>query len=139
MVRMGAHVAIADDQRPFGRSTSTYLVTDSQGNEIGQYREESDAGLVLRVTQYVDLDDGRRVTAEFGTLSVDPDFTLAELHEAVREMIFEDGMLDVEAGEQRWEDLVELLGEAGIDAGEAALAALPFVVEIDEAVQRVTL
>ncbi len=62
--------------------------------------------------------------------------TLAELREEIRETIFEDDLRDVGEEEPRWEELIEVLGEAGVDADEDTLEALPFVIELDDDVAR---
>lgn len=93
-------------------------------------------GLLLSIVHFVDLDDGRRVTTEaLGemSLSVPSDCTLDELREDLRELIFEDEIREVDeelANEPRWEDMSAVLGECGVVADDAALAAKPFVLEL---------
>ena len=83
---------------------------------------------------------GARVTTEaLGALalSVPRTCTVDELSEDLREFIFEDELREVDADladEPRWEEMSAVLGEQGIGAGEQALLALPFVVEIDDGV-----
>jgi hypothetical protein len=136
MVRMGARGALSDSP-PLGRSTATYRAVDSAGNEF-TYQETQEAALTLALTHFVDLDDGRRLSVADITLELDDVVTLAELREEIRETIFEDDLRDLDDAEPRWEDLIDVLAGAGIDADEDALEALPFVIELDEAVQRVT-
>jgi hypothetical protein len=61
------------------------------------------------------------------------DCTDAELLEEVREFIFEDEMREIPEcrDEPRWDDMVEALGRLGVATNEAALARLPFAIELD--------
>jgi hypothetical protein len=113
---------------------------DESGNELGREVVPEAPGLVLRVTHFVDLDDGARVTTEaLGdmSLSVPRDTTLDELREELREFVFEDELREVDAeldDEPRWEDMSSGLRERGVVADDQALLALPFVVEFDDGV-----
>ena len=95
-----------------------------------------EAGIVLDLTHFVDLDDGRRLSVGDITLELGDGLTLAELREEIRETIFEDDLRDVDEEELRWEELIEVLREAGVNADEGALEALPFVIELDDDVAR---
>ena len=138
MVRMGARVSLAPDQRPLGWTASKVVTVDEAGNELSRGLVLDEPGVVLSVVHFVDLDDGRRVTTEaFGemSLSVPRDCGRDELCEDLREFIFEDELREVDeelADEPRWEDMSTALREHGVIADDAALAALPFVVELDD-------
>jgi hypothetical protein len=95
-------------------------------------------GLQLSIVHFVDLADGRRVTTEaFGemSLSVPREEDEPELREAIREVIFEDELREVDTDlldEPRWPEISAVLREHGVVADDAALVALPFVVELDD-------
>ena len=137
---MGVRAHVAADQREFGTSSSVVVTVDESGAELVREDVQDAPGLVLRVVHFVDLDDGVRVTTEaLGAmaLSVPRTCTVDELSEDLREFIFEDELREVDADladEPRWEEMSAVLGEQGIGAGEQALLALPFVVEIDDGV-----
>lgn len=141
MVRMGVRARVADDQRPFGTSSSVVVSVDESGNEVGRDVVPDAPGLMLRVVHFVDLDDGARVTTEaLGdmSLSVPRHSTLDELREELREFVFEDELREVDAelaDEPRWEDMSSVLRERGVVAGDRDLLALPFVVELDDGVK----
>jgi hypothetical protein len=136
MVRMGVHAAVSK-RRPMGGSTVVYQAVNSAGNTF-EYEVTETAELVLDLTHFVDLDDGHRVSIGDITLELG-EVGLEELREELRETIFEDDIREIDVDEPRWEDLIESLGRAGVAADEAALEALPFVIELDDAVlQRVT-
>jgi len=90
------------------------------------------------VVQFVDLDNGARVTTDaFGvmTLSLSRTCTLGELCGELGEFIFEDDLREVDedlADEPRWEEMSAALRQEGIVASDASLLALPFVVEVDD-------
>jgi hypothetical protein len=135
---MGARVALADDQTPMGTSSVQVLTRDESGAEVLRWLP-GQPPTVLRVVHFVDLDDGRRVTTEaFGEMSLEMvlDCTEPDLHDEVREFIVEDEMQDIPevANEPRWHDMVEALSQAGVTADEAALARLPFAIEVEPAV-----
>jgi hypothetical protein len=140
MVRMGARAEVAADQRQFGTSSSVVVTVDESGNELSREQVHDAPGLRLRVVHFVDLDDGVRVTTEaLGAMamSVPRTCSLDELREELREFVFEDELREVDAelaDEPRWEEMSAVLNERGIAAGEKALLALPFVVEIDNSV-----
>ena len=135
---MGAHVSIAGDQRPLGRSAVEVVTVDESGNEVAREVVPNERGLVLYVVHFVDLDDGGRVTTEaFGDmrLSVSRDCTVNELRNEVREFIFEDELREVDeelADEPRWEDMSSVLREHGVVVDDEALLALAFLVELDD-------
>src|SRR5215203_2934351 len=124
-VRMGARALLVADQRPLGRSFMKVLTVD-------------ETGLQLSIVHFVDLADGRRVTTEaFGemSLSVPREDDEPELREAIREVIFEDELREVDTDlldEPRWPEMSAVLREHGVVADDAALAALPFEVELDD-------
>jgi hypothetical protein len=83
---MGAHVSIAGDQRPLGRSAAEVVTVDESGNELAREVVPDERGLVLHVVHFLDLDDGGRITTEaFGDmrLSVPRDCTVNELRDEV--------------------------------------------------------
>jgi hypothetical protein len=134
-VRMGAHVALADDQTPMGSSTLEILTRDDTGAEV----RRSVAGprpAVLRIVHFVDLEDGRGVTTEeLGeqTLELSLECTEDELRDEIREFVFEEEMRDIPelADLPRWTDMIEVLNRAGVLVDEAKLAELPFAVELE--------
>jgi hypothetical protein len=140
IIRMGVRASIAADQRPFGRSTATLVTVDQAGNELVREEVSDEPGLTLRVVHFVDVDDGRRLTTEgLGkqSLVVPRDCTIEELRADLREFIFEDELRELDeefADEPRWEDMSAVLSDAGVVADEAALAAVRFVVELDDGV-----
>jgi len=135
---MGARVSVAEDQTPLGVTTALVVTVDEEGNELAREVVGDAPALVLSVVQFVDLADGQRVTSEaLGdmSLSIPGSQTLDELRAELREMIFEDELREVDeelADEPRWEGMSSVLRERGTVADDAALLALPFVVELDE-------
>jgi hypothetical protein len=139
MLRMGARASVAADQRPLGWSTYEVVTVVEGGGEIAREEVVADDGLVFDVTHFVDLDDGRRLTTEqLGamSLSVPRGCTVEELHEELREFIFEDDLREVDDNldESPWDDMLGVLRGAGVAADERVLEALPFVVELDDEV-----
>jgi hypothetical protein len=133
---MGARARVAADQTPMGRSTLLVVTRDEGGRETEREVPQPDPR-VIDIVHFVDLDDGRRITTEeFGDISLDLggpcDETL--LRYEVREAIFGEEMREIPefAAGPRWEDMIEALHRAGVEADESALAALPFVVQLDE-------
>jgi hypothetical protein len=113
------------------------LTVDETGNEHTELVPD-EPGLQLSIVHFVDLADGRRVTTEaFGemSLSVPREDDEPELREAIREVIFEDELREVDTDlldEPRWPEMSAVLREHGVVADDAALAALPFEVELDD-------
>lgn len=138
MVRMGVRVTVALDRPSLGRNVATYSVVaiDAEGNETSYLEEESEEdGLAFDVVHFVELEDGRRVAAEGeATLYAPDEITREELEDDVREMVFEEELAELDEDEAHWEDLIEALARAGVVTDEAALEALPFVIELDESV-----
>ncbi len=139
--RTGVQVALAGEQE-FDHGTISHgiVIVDDSGTEIGR-ETVSVAGLSLHVVQFVDLADGRRVSdPELGTtfLTVQRDITRAELEDDLRELVSGDDLRedDPDCADPPWSEFVELLARAGIATDEPALLALPFVVELDDAVRR---
>jgi hypothetical protein len=139
-VRMGVSAALDADQRPLGKSVAIVVTVDEAGNEVGREEELDGPTLALAIVHFADLDDGRRVSVGGPgemRLELEGDVTLAELREDLRDFIFEDELRELDeefTAEPRWEELSALLLAHGVEAGEEALAALPFVIEIDDAV-----
>jgi len=140
MVRMGVRANLAADQRPFGTSAREVVTVDESGTEISREIVPDDPGLVLRVVQFVDLDNGVRATTEaFGvmTLVVPHTCSLEELRAELHEFVFEEELLELDedlGDEPRWEQLSSVLREEAVIADDAALLALPFVIEVDDPV-----
>ena len=138
MMRMGARASVAPDQRPLGHSRALVVRIDEAGNETASEELHLEQHVVvLRVEQFVDLADGRRITTGAQgqmSLSLARECTLHELHDDLREFIFEDEMREVvdEMEETpRWEHIAALLAQSGVVADEHALSVLPFVLEVD--------
>ncbi len=71
MVRMGVRAALSDSPS-LGRSTAMYQAVDSAGNTV-EYKVTEDASVVLDLTHFVDLDDGRRLSVGDITLELGDD------------------------------------------------------------------
>jgi hypothetical protein len=132
---MGASVSLAGDQAPLARSAARVVRRGPAGESI-PIDVPAPPPAVLAIVHFVELDDGRRVTTEqFGEMSLHMslDCSEAELREEVREFIFEDEMREIPEcrDEPRWDDVIEALGRLEVVTNEAALAQLPFVVELD--------
>jgi hypothetical protein len=86
------------------------------------------------------LEYGVRATTEaFGvmTLSVPHTCSLQELREELHEFVFEEDLLELDddlGDEPRWEELSSALRKEAVIADDAALLALPFVIEVDDQV-----
>jgi hypothetical protein len=137
---MGAQVSVAEDQRPLGQSSSIVATRDEEGRELLE-RVPTDPGVVLKVIHFVDLDDCRRITTKASgeiSLQLPRTSTPDEVRKEIRECIFEDEMREAAAeeiaDEPRWPDMLEILLGEGVATDEAALASLPFVIELDDAV-----
>jgi hypothetical protein len=137
---MGVSVSLAESQEPLFHSAAVVLTRDESGAEV--LREQVDENpMVLSMVHFVILDDGRRLTTEkFGemALQISADIDEEELRAEAREFILGDEMRDIPelADEPRWEEMVEVLSEHGLEANEDELAVLPFDVEIDEEVMQ---
>ena len=124
--------------------SSTVVTRDEDGTVLSTEEVVEEPGLVLSFVHFVDLDDGTRVTTEHlgeMTLSVEQGLSPEQLREELREVIFDDEIREVcetLAAEPRWEDMTAVLGERGVAADDAGLLALPFAVELDDAVARAT-
>lgn len=123
-----------------GRCFEFIRTRDERGREI-RTQGPTEQGVVFSVVHFVELDDGRRLTTErLGEISLEVPraCTVLELEDDVRELIFEEEMReavgDELADEPRWDAIVQVLSENGVSADEAALASLPFVVELDDSV-----
>jgi|tagenome__1003787_1003787.scaffolds.fasta_scaffold20963481_5 hypothetical protein len=134
---MGVRASLAAERQPVGWSAAKVVTFDKAGSELArELRHEP--SVTLNVVQFVDLSDGRRVTTEACgdmALTVPRQYTVAELHGDLREFIFEDELREVDdelADEPRWEDMTAVLRDRGVPADEAALVALPFVIELDD-------
>lgn len=140
---MGVAVSIAADRRPIGRSAEEVVVIDADGLERSRTIVPHANPVVLDVVQFVDLDDGTRLTSEVlgdMTMSVPATFSRNQVLADLREMIYEDELraaVKEVADEPRWEDVGVLLQTRGVAADDASLAAMPFVVELgDDVVER---
>jgi hypothetical protein len=141
LVRMGARVCLAADQRPLGQSAAIVALVDEEGNELRRETQLEPRGVVYEVVQFVELDDGQAITdhrsGQF-SVSVVGGQSATELCEDVRELIYEDDLRVVGrpgGHSQRWTELRSALAAAGVHADDARLAALPFVVELDDDVR----
>jgi hypothetical protein len=114
------------------------VTADEAGNEVVREFVEDDPGVVLDVVHFVDLDDGRRVTTEASggmTVSVPRGSRREQVVQDVRELIFDDELREVDEylrEEPRWEAMCSALRRQGVAADDEALAALPFVVELED-------
>ena len=134
-VRLGAHVALSSDPTPAG-------LTFYDVDVLGQRREAPDRPVIdLDVTPFVVLDDDRRIQTERFGLSIglrDRD----DLEAEVRESIVEEDLRDVAKSDPAVAEMVPELDEIaaelrsqGVDSDAGTLRELPFVVEVDPAVE----
>jgi hypothetical protein len=138
LARMGAAVSVAEGEHtPLGRSFALVMTLDQHGNEVVREVPDESPRVVLNVLHFVDLSDGRRITANDEgamTLFVPVSSSLRMLLAGVRETIFEDELREVEV-EPRWTTLLTALNDAGVVADEELLAGLPFDVELGDSVR----
>ncbi len=134
-VRLGARVGLSDDPTPAGL---TFYDVDTLGQ-----RQTLPGGPVvnLDVTPFVELDDQRRIDTEAFGLSIGLR-DRGDLEAEVRESIFEDELREVAAFDAAVAEMVPELDEiaAALERtrrghGCRRLRALPFVVELDAAVE----
>ena len=133
--RLGARVGLSDDPTPAG-------LTFSDVDTLGQ-RQTLPGGPVvnLDVTPFVELDDQRRIDAEAFGLSIGLR-DRGDLEAEVRESIFEDELREVAGFDAavaemvpELDEIAAALAEQGVDTDAGGLRALPFVVELDAAVE----
>jgi hypothetical protein len=128
MVRMGARGSLIEVPTPPGYRTDVVSFHDRHGR-----LQRTERHVVLDVVQFVDLDDGRRISIPPGkNLLAVPPGGAPDLPERVREFIHADSGLP---DSPLWQDMLEALRHHGVGADRAALAALPFVVELDDEVR----
>lgn len=129
MARLGAHVPLATEDAP-AYGAVLHRIYDGTGREVRTEARGRELE-VLEIVPFVELDAGDRVTTATGKnrLIVRRDGSAAELREEVRRIAYDDTDRN-----PRWLDLMRDLERKGVKADDAALAALPFVLEIDDEV-----
>jgi len=136
---IGARVAMAGDQGQLGITTHDF--EDASGR---QWTEVSPPGANLDVTPFVELDDGRRIETEPFAVSVgleDPE----TLKETIRESVLENDVREVAESDAELDDwpfeldeIVAELERRGVRADAGGLRALPFLLELDPALEERT-
>ena len=134
-VRLVARVGLSDDPTPAGL---TFYDVDTLGQ-----RQTLPGGPVvnLDVTPFVELDDQRRIDTEAFGLSIGLR-DRGDLESEVRESIFEEDLREVAAFDAavaemvpELDEIAAALREQDVDTDAGRLRALPFVVELDAAVE----
>lgn len=142
--RIGMRVSLGD------RGVSMFKDDASDPNEDVSCGEwQSPPELTLRADQFVDIDDGRRVSVESrmqmlfafsGNAEFTGDYQLDRVCESLRDAIFEDDDQHRRVRHTdavRWSELIERLAEAGIvGASKASLRTLPCAIEFKKEVAR---
>jgi hypothetical protein len=134
-VRLGAHVKLSDDPTPAG-------LTFQDVDVLGQRRPALEGPPInLDVTPFLELDDERRIETESFGLTIGLR-DRADLEAEVRESIFEEdlgesAMADPEVAEMvpELDEIAAELNAQGVASDAGTLRALPFVVELDPALE----
>jgi len=108
---------------------------------LGARVAASDPVTKLDVTPFVDLDDGRRIETEPFAVSVGQN-DQATLKETIRESVLEDHVHEVAESDAELNDwpfeldeIVAELERRGVRSDAGGLRALPFLVELDAALE----
>jgi hypothetical protein len=130
MVRLGTRVSIAPDREPEAYGATLISVHDAAGRRVRTEVRGRELE-VLDIVLFVELDDGERVATAVGAnrLIIRLGESAEQLREDVRRIVYDDG-----DRRPRWHDLMAGLESRGVDADDAALAALPLVLEFDDEV-----
>jgi hypothetical protein len=128
MVRLGARVSLAPDREPEPYGATLLRVHDAAGLEVRSEVRGRELE-VLDIVLFVELDDGERVTTRLGETKLIARFehSAEQLRADVRRMVYDDGDRS-----PRWADLMAGLQGRGVSADDAALGALPLVLEFDD-------
>ena len=130
MVRLGARVSLAPDREPERYGATLAKVYDASGREVR--REVRGRELeMLDIVLFVELDDGDRVATRLGEIKL-----AARLEESAEQLRAEVLRIVYDDGDRtpRWAGLMADLESMGVNADDAALAALPLVLEFDDEV-----
>ncbi len=108
---------------------SMTVIHNAAGNEVGRELRGRDQEL-LEIVIFVELDDGRRVETRPGEIKLGTrlPWDANGVRREVRRMVYDDS-----DRWPRWRDLMAGLEERGVRADDAALVALPYVLELDPA------
>jgi len=133
---IGARVAMAGEQSQLG--ITAYEFEDASGR---QWTEVAPPGANLDVTPFVELDDGRRIETEPFVVSVGLN-DRETLNETIRESVLEDDVREVAESDAELDDwpfeldeIVAELDRRGVRSDAGWLRALPFLLELDPALE----
>jgi hypothetical protein len=137
VVRVGVRATLAADQTSGFESAS--LVRTERATESEWVADPTP--IVIDVLQFAELDSGERVTA--GDIRLEAAYRdAALLEEDLRSFVVEEPEMAAIKREEEGDDyepelqsLVDALAERGIETDADTLAALPLVVEVDDAVR----
>lgn len=103
------------------------VIHNAAGEEVGRELRGRDQEL-LEIVIFVELDDSQRVETRPGEIMLGTrlPWDAGAVRREVRRMVYDDS--DRVA---RWQGLMAELEERGVHADDAALAALPYVLELD--------
>jgi hypothetical protein len=141
VARVGVRGSLSAAAPSTDTSWSDIVTTDSSGAEISrEWLEAPPPAMVIDVIQFAELDTGERVTV--GDMILEGSFgDRSELEDDLRsfaiedpEMVEAERELEGDGYEAPLQYLVDALAERGIASDAETLAALPLVVEVDDAV-----
>ena len=130
MVRLGARVSLVPDRGRQAYGATLCVVHDAAGREVRRELRGRELEL-LDIVLFVELDDGERVACRPGetTLATRLPWSADQVRQEVRRIAYDDGD---RPDRPRWRDLMAGLESRGVGASDAALAALPFALELDD-------
>lgn len=130
MLYLGARVSLvpAHGTRAYGATVCTAY--DRTGREVRRELRGRDQEL-LDIATFVELDEGKRVAGRPGqtTLATRLPWNPDHVRSEVQRMVYDDNDC-----QPRWLELMVALTDRNVAADDAALAALPYVVEFDDPV-----
>src|SRR5687768_17914396 len=125
MLSLGARVSLAPDREPEAYGSTLIRVHHADGREVRSEVRGRELEL-LDIVLFVQLDDGERLASGLGEtrLIARLGWSAEQLREEVSRVVYDDG-----DRWPRWRDLISGLERRGVSADDAALAALPLVLE----------